>query len=80
MSTSFTLYKELFPPTTVEHVQRASFTSATATNVIVAKASLLQIYNFTEYEPEPEDDATDQNEPHSPPDERFDKDDDQVII
>ncbi|KAI9307983.1 CPSF A subunit region-domain-containing protein [Cunninghamella echinulata] len=49
---AYTIYKELFPPQTVEHVEQAHFTSPVAINLIVAKGSLVQIYNFIEYEPE----------------------------
>ncbi|CDH59136.1 cleavage and polyadenylation specificity factorsubunit 1 [Lichtheimia corymbifera JMRC:FSU:9682] len=49
---AYAIYKELFPPQTVEHVQRGQFTSPDTINLIVAKASLLQIYNFIEYVPQ----------------------------
>lgn len=49
---AYAIYKELFPPQTVEHVQRGQFTSPDTVNLIVAKASLLQIYNFIEYVPQ----------------------------
>lgn len=49
---AYAIYKELFPPQTVEHVQRGHFTSPDTINLIVAKASLLQIYNFIEYVPQ----------------------------
>ncbi|KAI8145123.1 CPSF A subunit region-domain-containing protein [Fennellomyces sp. T-0311] len=48
---AYTIYKELFPPQTVEHVKYGQFTAPDATNLIVAKASLLQIYDFVEYTP-----------------------------
>ncbi|KAI9489620.1 CPSF A subunit region-domain-containing protein [Zychaea mexicana] len=48
---AYTIYKELFPPQTVEHVKYGQFTTPDATNLIVAKASLLQIYDFVEYTP-----------------------------
>ena len=48
---AYTIYKELFPAQTVEHVKYGQFTSPDATNLIVAKASLLQIYDFVEYTP-----------------------------
>ncbi|KAI8337525.1 CPSF A subunit region-domain-containing protein [Chlamydoabsidia padenii] len=48
---AYTIYKELFPSQTVEHVEQAQFTTPGRTNLIVAKASLLQIYNFVEYTP-----------------------------
>ncbi|KAI8973376.1 CPSF A subunit region-domain-containing protein [Mycotypha africana] len=46
---AYTVYKELFPPQTVEHVETGYFTSSDTINLIVAKASLLQIYEFVEY-------------------------------
>lgn len=49
---AYTVYKELFPPQTVEQVETCHFTSPDATNLLVAKASLLQIYEFVEYTPE----------------------------
>lgn len=49
---AYTIYQELFPPQTVEYVETSQFTSPDATNLIVAKASLLQIYEFVEYVPE----------------------------
>lgn len=48
---AYTIYKELFPPQTVEHVKCGQFIAPDATNLIVAKASLLQIYDFVEYIP-----------------------------
>ncbi|ORX60565.1 hypothetical protein DM01DRAFT_1300393 [Hesseltinella vesiculosa] len=45
---AYTIHKELFPPQTVEHVERAYFTDPQTVNVIVAKDSLLQVYRFTE--------------------------------
>ncbi|CAO3589395.1 unnamed protein product [Absidia cylindrospora] len=48
---AYTIYKELFPSQTVEHVEQAHFTAPDVVNLIVAKASLLQIYNFVEYTP-----------------------------
>ncbi|KAI8072997.1 CPSF A subunit region-domain-containing protein [Gongronella butleri] len=55
---AYTIHKELFPPQTVEHVQRGHFTSPHAVNLIVAKDSLLQIYRFVEYVPRPPDNTT----------------------
>lgn len=49
---AYTVYQELFPPQTVEQVETSHFTSADAINLVVAKASLLQIYEFVEYVPE----------------------------
>nr|CAG8506381.1 12436_t:CDS:10 [Entrophospora candida] len=44
----YPLYKDLFPPTGVEEVVCASFTSPTDINLIVARSSILQIYRFVE--------------------------------
>jgi hypothetical protein len=49
---AYTVYQELFPPQTVEQVETSHFTSPDAVNLVVAKASLLQIYEFVEYVPE----------------------------
>ncbi|KAI8889133.1 hypothetical protein K501DRAFT_239493 [Backusella circina FSU 941] len=49
---AYTIHQELFPPQTVEQVERCRFTSPEAVNLVVAKASLLQIYEFVEYVPE----------------------------
>lgn len=49
---AYTVYQELFPPQTVEQVETSHFTSPDAINLVVAKASLLQIYEFVEYVPE----------------------------
>ncbi|CAG8449548.1 6133_t:CDS:10 [Ambispora gerdemannii] len=46
--TLYPLYKEIFPPTVVEHVICANFTGTNDKNLIVAKASVLQIYKFVE--------------------------------
>ncbi|KAL0094494.1 CPSF A subunit region-domain-containing protein [Phycomyces blakesleeanus] len=48
----YAIYQELFPPQTVEHAERAHLTSPDAINLVVAKASLLQVYAFVEYTPE----------------------------
>lgn len=48
---AYTIYKELFPPQAVEHVKRAHFTSPDKINLIVAKSSLLQVYDFVEFTP-----------------------------
>ncbi|KAI8084961.1 CPSF A subunit region-domain-containing protein [Halteromyces radiatus] len=59
---AYTIYKELFPPQTIEHVEQAQFTAPGITNIIVAKASLLQIYNLIEYIPEKQQDQNTNNE------------------
>jgi cleavage and polyadenylation specificity factor subunit 1 len=48
---AYAVYQELFPPQTVEQVETSHFTSSDAINLVVAKASLLQIYEFVEYVP-----------------------------
>ncbi|KAI8343824.1 CPSF A subunit region-domain-containing protein [Blakeslea trispora] len=50
---AYAVYKELFPPQTVEQVETCHFTSSDAINLVVAKASLLQVYAFVEYLAEP---------------------------
>ncbi|KAI7867053.1 CPSF A subunit region-domain-containing protein [Mucor mucedo] len=64
---AYAVYQELFPPQTVEQVETSHFTSPDAINLVVAKASLLQIYEFVEYIPntveeDDEDDVLDDNE------------------
>lgn len=64
---AYAVYQELFPPQTVEQVETSHFTSPDAINLVVAKASLLQIYEFVEYIPntveeDDEDDLVDDNE------------------
>ncbi|KAI1302103.1 Cleavage and polyadenylation specificity factor subunit 1 [Mortierella claussenii] len=44
----YTLAKELFPPTGIERVVRCNFVRPDMLNVIVSKATVLEIYNFTE--------------------------------
>lgn len=81
---AYTICKELLPPQTVEHVEKAHFTSPYKVNVIVARGTLLEIYDFVEHvvEPEPteladeENDGTDQEATIK---ERFDQDKEQVI-
>src|SRR5687768_13613693 len=46
----YTLAKELFPPTGIERVVRCNFVRPDILNVIVSKATVLEIYNFTEPE------------------------------
>lgn len=81
---AYTMYKELFPPQTVEQVETCHFTSPDATNLIVAKASLLQIYEFVEYIPE-QHQTVNQDNDSDPADqeliaERLDQDEDMVIV
>jgi cleavage and polyadenylation specificity factor subunit 1 len=64
---AYAVYQELFPPQTVEQVETSHFTSPDAINLVVAKASLLQIYEFVEYIPnvveeDDEDDLLDDQE------------------
>ncbi|CAG8474587.1 7722_t:CDS:10 [Paraglomus occultum] len=44
----YPLYKEIFPPTSVEHCLCAKFTSPYDTNLILARTSVLEIYRFRE--------------------------------
>lgn len=44
----YTLAKEIFPPTGIERVVRCNFVRPDILNVIVAKSSVLEIYNFSE--------------------------------
>jgi len=44
----YPLYKEIFPPTSVEHCLCAKFTSPYDTNLILARRSVLEIYRFRE--------------------------------
>ncbi|PKC68294.1 hypothetical protein RhiirA1_457369 [Rhizophagus irregularis] len=46
----YPLYKEVFPPTVVDNIACAAFTSPSDVNVIVARTSFLQIYKFIEDE------------------------------
>lgn len=77
---AYAVYQELFPPQTVEQVETSHFTSPDAINLVVAKASLLQIYEFVEYIPETEeeeeDDTPDDQELAS---ERLNENEDMVI-
>jgi cleavage and polyadenylation specificity factor subunit 1 len=44
----YPLYKEVFPPTVVDNIVCAAFTSPCDVNLIVARTSILQIYRFVE--------------------------------
>ncbi|KAJ3189114.1 mRNA cleavage and polyadenylation factor subunit [Gaertneriomyces sp. JEL0708] len=48
MSTIYSLYKELLPPSGIDHVATASFTGPEVTNLIVAQSNLLRIYEVNE--------------------------------
>ncbi|KAK9727894.1 mRNA cleavage and polyadenylation factor subunit [Basidiobolus ranarum] len=49
----YTLFREVFPPTGVEHAVQANFISSNVTNLIVAKTSILQIFTVvTEHAPD----------------------------
>lgn len=50
------MYKELLPPSTVEVCVEARFLSPNVVNLVVSKASLLQIYNLVQ-DPIVEDNA-----------------------
>lgn len=49
-SSLFNLYKTILPPSTVECCARARLTGPTATNLVVAKGSVLEIYVVVEEE------------------------------
>jgi cleavage and polyadenylation specificity factor subunit 1 len=81
---AYAVYQELFPPQTVEQVETSHFTSPDAINLVVAKASLLQIYEFVEYIPE-QNDFDDEEENDNLGDqelvnERLNENEDNVII
>jgi hypothetical protein len=42
------LYKEILPPSVVEHVTEANFTGEKERNLILARSSLLEIYRIIE--------------------------------
>ncbi|CAG8433080.1 10709_t:CDS:10 [Diversispora eburnea] len=71
----YPLYKEIFPPTSVEEVVCANFTSYNDVNVIVARTSFLQIYKFVEIETTVEDDLNGEDDNSLL--QGYDKDDDQ---
>ncbi|KNC97783.1 cleavage/polyadenylation factor CFT1 [Spizellomyces punctatus DAOM BR117] len=48
MSSVYSLYKELLPPTSIETCVEAQFTAPNAVNLIVSRGSLLQVYNVVE--------------------------------
>ncbi|KAJ3275699.1 mRNA cleavage and polyadenylation factor subunit [Borealophlyctis nickersoniae] len=48
MSSIYSLYKELLPPTAVEACAQARFLSPYLLNLIVARGSVLQVYNVVE--------------------------------
>lgn len=81
---AYTIYKELFPSQTVEHVEQAQFITPGRTNLIVAKASLLQIYDFVEYtpntsQPAPDDALRTQEDPTKSNHNDDDDDDDDKV-
>ncbi|KAI9004902.1 CPSF A subunit region-domain-containing protein [Phycomyces nitens] len=83
----YAIYQELFPPQTVEHAERAHLTSPDAINLVVAKASLLQVYAFVEYTPEStlDDEEADQDINQSDSDkeienERSNRDEEQTLV
>jgi len=41
---SYAIFKQVLPPTGVEHCLRASFTAADVQNLIVAKTTVLEVY------------------------------------
>ena len=50
MSTIYSLYKELCPPTGIDHAVSARFTGPTHNNLIIARGYQLQIYLVVEEE------------------------------
>ncbi|KAI8825062.1 CPSF A subunit region-domain-containing protein [Fimicolochytrium jonesii] len=48
MSSSYSLYKELLPPSGIEHSVDARFVSPHVTNLIIARGNVLQIYDVVE--------------------------------
>jgi cleavage and polyadenylation specificity factor subunit 1 len=79
MASTYTFHKELFPPQTVEHVERARFISADAINLIIAKDNILQIYEFVEYIPEmSKEEEEEETENNINDKESFEHDQDQV--
>ncbi|CAG8741194.1 6552_t:CDS:2 [Acaulospora morrowiae] len=73
----YPLYKEIFPPTNVEEVVCANFTSPKDVNVIVARTSVLQIYKFVERAETITEEATGEDDNSLL--QGYDKDDDQVV-
>jgi cleavage and polyadenylation specificity factor subunit 1 len=81
---AYTICKELLPPQTVEHVEKAHFTSPHKVNIIVARGTLLEVYDFVEHVVEQEptelaDEGNDDNDQEATLKERFDQDKEQVI-
>jgi hypothetical protein len=42
------LYKEILPPTVVEHVVECNFTNGRERNLIISRSSILEIYRLVE--------------------------------
>ncbi|KAG2188997.1 hypothetical protein INT44_004139 [Umbelopsis vinacea] len=82
---AYTICKELLPPQTVEHVEKAQFTSPYSNNLLVARGTLLEIYDFVERIVEPVsvelsqeiDEAVD---PEPTTKDRFDQDMEQELV
>jgi hypothetical protein len=73
----YPLYKEVFPPTVVDNIVCAAFTSPSDVNVIVSCTSFLQIYKFIEEELITEENT---GEDDSNITQELGKDDDQVSL
>lgn len=81
---AYTICKEILPPQTVEHVEKAHFISPYKTNIVVARGTLLEIYDFVEYVVEPDaaglsDEIDEANNQEATLKERFDEDMEQVM-
>jgi cleavage and polyadenylation specificity factor subunit 1 len=50
MSSLFSLYREVLPPSVVTHAAPASLVAPGSTNLVVAKSTILEIYNIVEFE------------------------------
>ncbi|KAM3586172.1 mRNA cleavage and polyadenylation factor subunit [Umbelopsis sp. WA50703] len=82
---AYTICKELLPPQTVEHVEKAHFTSPHKVNIIVARGTLLEVYDFVEHVVEQEptelaDEGNDDNDQEATLKERFDQDIEQALV
>jgi cleavage and polyadenylation specificity factor subunit 1 len=80
---AYTICKELLPPQTVEHVEKAQFTSPYSNNLLVARGTLLEIYDFVERIVEPaslelSEEIEEANDQEATLKDRFDQDKEQV--
>ncbi|GAB5591624.1 mRNA cleavage and polyadenylation factor subunit [Umbelopsis nana] len=81
---AYTICKEILPPQTVEHVEKAHFTSPYSTNLVVARGTLLEIYDFVEYTVAPDsaelaEEIDEANNQEAALKERFDQDMEQTL-